>query len=103
FGCCPQAPGERPPGAARSTAWADCSVLAQMSLCTLVEVALHFESFRNIDLFHQGLYHLKARIYRDDEERRVLAVPYSHLKGPSQAAQPPKGKAPRTDHHNLIP
>jgi len=74
-----------------------------MSLCTVVDIALHFESFRNIDLFHQGLYHLKTRIYRDDEVRRVLAVPYSHVKGPSQAAEPPKGKAPRTDHHHLIP
>lgn len=78
-----------------------------MSLCTVVEIALQFESFRNIDLFHQGglewsklhdtwlfanksidaqsnkklggLYHLKTRIYRDDESR-ALAVPYSHLK-----------------------
>eukprot|EP00931_Biecheleriopsis_adriatica_P005121 TRINITY_DN106678_c0_g1_i1.p1 TRINITY_DN106678_c0_g1~~TRINITY_DN106678_c0_g1_i1.p1 ORF type:complete len:843 (+),score=175.66 TRINITY_DN106678_c0_g1_i1:79-2607(+) len=74
-----------------------------MSLCTLVEVALHFESFRNVDLFHQGLYHLKCRIYRDDEVKRVLAVPYSNLKGPSQAAEPPKGKTPRADHHHLIP
>lgn len=73
-----------------------------MSLCSLVEIALHFESFRNVDLFHQGLYHLKTRIYRDDEERRVLALPHSHLKGPSQAAEPVKGKS-RTDHHHLIP
>ena len=76
-----------------------------MSLCTVVEIALQFESFRNIDLFHQGgyqksfmihgclhtnlsmskatqlggLYHLKTRIYRDDESR-ALALPYSHLK-----------------------
>eukprot|EP00933_Yihiella_yeosuensis_P070850 TRINITY_DN79002_c0_g1_i1.p1 TRINITY_DN79002_c0_g1~~TRINITY_DN79002_c0_g1_i1.p1 ORF type:complete len:843 (+),score=120.81 TRINITY_DN79002_c0_g1_i1:157-2685(+) len=75
-----------------------------MSLNAVVEVALHFESFRNIDLFHQGLYHLKTRIYRDDEERgRYLGIPYSHLKGPSQAAEQPKGKPPRTDHHHLIP
>ena len=25
-----------------------------MSLCTVVELALQFESFRNVDLFHQG-------------------------------------------------
>jgi len=74
-----------------------------MSLNTLVEIALHFESFRNIDLFHQGLYHLRTRIFRDDEAKRVLAVPYGHMKGPSQAAEPPKGKTPRPDHHHLIP
>eukprot|EP00434_Breviolum_minutum_P038025 symbB.v1.2.033719.t1/scaffold4230.1/size42768/4 len=73
-----------------------------MSLCTVVEIALQFESFRNIDLFHQGLYHLKTRIYRDDESR-ALAVPYSHLKGPTMVSEPIKGKAPRVDHHNLIP
>ncbi|CAE7254597.1 FAM135A [Symbiodinium microadriaticum] len=72
-----------------------------MSLCTVVELALQFESFRNVDLFHQGLYHLKTRIYRDDEGR-ALAFPYSYLKGPSMAMEPPKGK-PRVDHHNLIP
>ncbi|CAE7568524.1 atpE [Symbiodinium natans] len=72
-----------------------------MSLCTVVELALQFESFRNVDLFHQGLYHLKTRIYRDDEGRS-LACPYSYLKGPSMAMEPPKGK-PRVDHHNLIP
>lgn len=73
-----------------------------MSLCTVVEIALQFESFRNIDLFHQGLYHLKTRIYRDDESR-ALAVPHSHLKGPTLVTEPVKGKAPRVDHHNLIP
>ncbi|CAE7775090.1 FAM135A [Symbiodinium sp. CCMP2456] len=72
-----------------------------MSLCTVVELALQFESFRNVDLFHQGLYHLKTRLYRDDEGR-ALAFPYSYLKGPSMAMEPPKGK-PRVDHHNLIP
>ncbi|CAJ1408237.1 unnamed protein product [Effrenium voratum] len=72
-----------------------------MSLCTVVEIALQFESFRNIDLFHQGLYHLKTRIYREDESRG-LAVPYGYLKGPT-LVEPVKGKAPRVDHHNLIP
>mmetsp|Transcript_62626 Transcript_62626/g.173285 ORF Transcript_62626/g.173285 Transcript_62626/m.173285 type:complete len:323 (-) Transcript_62626:138-1106(-) len=36
-----------------------------MSLRAVIEIALHFESFRNIDLFHQGLYHLKARLRQD--------------------------------------
>ena len=27
-----------------------------MALHAIYEIILHFESFRNIDLFHQGLY-----------------------------------------------
>jgi len=71
-----------------------------MSLQTVVEVALHFESFRNVDLFHQGLYHLKTRLYRDDGEQRLMAIPYAYSTSPVAADKP---KAARTDHHNLIP
>lgn len=71
---------------------------------SVVEVALHFESFRNIDLFHQGLYHLKARLYRDDTDgQRLSAVPCGHLACPQIAPEPAKGKPSRPDHHNLIP
>ncbi|CAJ1415962.1 unnamed protein product, partial [Effrenium voratum] len=102
------------PRARRGRAWR--FRVSAMSLCTVVEIALQFESFRNIDLFHQGaardarrrgmaglggLYHLKTRIYREDESRG-LAVPYGYLKGPT-LVEPVKGKAPRVDHHNLIP
>mmetsp|Transcript_44972 Transcript_44972/g.104041 ORF Transcript_44972/g.104041 Transcript_44972/m.104041 type:complete len:739 (+) Transcript_44972:119-2335(+) len=72
-----------------------------MALNKVVEVALHFESFRNIDLFHQGLYHLKTRIYRDEIDRQP-ATPQSYLSIPVQP-EPQKGKTARTDHHNLIP
>lgn len=73
-----------------------------MTLRTVVEVALHFESFRNVDLFHQGLYHLKTRLYREDGEQRILAVPHSHFTCPSQV-EPKAAKSSRTDHHHLIP
>lgn len=73
-----------------------------MSLRSLVDVALHFESFRNVDLFHQGLYHLKTRLYREDGEDRMNAVPYGYSSVPSQLEQS-KSKPSRTDHHNLIP
>mmetsp|Transcript_152085 Transcript_152085/g.265118 ORF Transcript_152085/g.265118 Transcript_152085/m.265118 type:complete len:767 (-) Transcript_152085:174-2474(-) len=73
-----------------------------MSLRTVVEVALHFESFRNVDLFHQGLYHLKTRLYRDDGEQRSLAIPYGHSTCPVSVEQP-KPKPTRIDHHHLIP
>jgi len=60
------------------------------------------ESFRNVDLFHQGLYHLRTRIYRDESELRVLAVLYGHFTCPVQAEQP-KQKSTRINHHNLVP
>ena len=36
-----------------------------MSLRALVETTIHLESFRNIELFYQGLYYLKLRLYAD--------------------------------------
>jgi hypothetical protein len=29
----------------------------------LLEIIVHLESFRNIDLFYQGLYNIKIRLY----------------------------------------
>lgn len=34
-----------------------------MSLRALLEVVVHLESFRNIDLFFQGLYYVKVSLY----------------------------------------
>lgn len=78
-----------------------------MSIDAVVEVALHFESFRNIDLFHQGLYHLRTRLYREGEPGRPCAAsPCGHLACllpvPEEGAQKPN-KPPRLDHHHLIP
>jgi hypothetical protein len=73
-----------------------------MALRPVLDIALHFESFRNVDLFHQGLYHLKTRVYRKDGEERIDAMPYGFTTVPSQLEQP-KPKSSRTDHHNLIP
>ena len=36
-----------------------------MSLRALVETTIHLESFRNIELFYQGLYYLKLRLYAE--------------------------------------
>jgi len=75
-----------------------------MSLRAVVEVALHFESFRNIDLFHQGLYHLKARLYREEiDGQRTVATPCGNLASPVPTPEPVKGKPARPDHHNLVP
>lgn len=36
-----------------------------MSFKALCEFVIHFDSFRNIDLFNQGLYHLRVSIYHE--------------------------------------
>lgn len=75
-----------------------------MSLRSVVEVALHFESFRNIDLFHQGLYHLKTRLYLEkDGEKRNLGHPCGYLNRPTEALATKSTSKSRPDHHNLIP
>jgi len=40
-----------------------------MSLRAILEVVVHLDSFRNIDLFFQGLYYLKVSVYnkKNDE------------------------------------
>jgi hypothetical protein len=36
-----------------------------MSLKSIVETVVHLESFRNIELFYQGLYYLKISLYSE--------------------------------------
>ncbi|CAG9316223.1 unnamed protein product [Blepharisma stoltei] len=48
-----------------------------MSLKGIVEVAIHVESFRNIDLFHQGLYFLKFSVYTATPASVTPAHPYN--------------------------
>lgn len=40
-----------------------------MSLRAILEVVVHLDSFRNIDLFFQGLYYLKVSVFnkKNDE------------------------------------
>ena len=37
--------------------------IIHMSLKGVVEFAVNIENFRNIDLFHQGLYHVRMCLY----------------------------------------
>lgn len=53
-----------------------------MAFCGLVDVCLHFHSFRNIDLFHQGLYRVRARLYQDSSAENAATAA-------TLAAQPP--------------
>ena len=50
-----------------------------MSLQLLVETIVHFEQFKNIDLYHQGLYFLKTSLYhiKHGEVRPVLRIKIS--------------------------
>ncbi len=34
-----------------------------MSFRAVVETVVHFETFRNVDLFHQGIYFLRTSMY----------------------------------------
>ena len=42
-----------------------------MSLRALIEIAVHLESFRNIDLFYQGIYYTRLRLYTKKEGPRT--------------------------------
>ena len=44
-----------------------------MALRSLIEVVIHLESFRNIDLFFQGLYYIKVSLYN----KKIDEVSYS--------------------------
>ena len=63
------------------------------------EIAIQFDSFRNVDLFHQGIYCLQARVFREFQEggRRVYAMPFQtpkHSNSPdaAKAASLPQGE-----------
>ena len=44
-----------------------------MSLRAILEVVVHLDTFRNIDLFFQGLYYVKVSVYnkKGDEVSRL--------------------------------
>jgi len=47
-----------------------------MSLKGVLEFAIQLEGFRNIDLFHQGLYQVRINIYHQQNGHKILAHPY---------------------------
>lgn len=51
-----------------------------MALQAVSEVALHFGGFRNVDLFYQGIYQLRCRVFEEtDDGTEVNAVPHAFL------------------------
>jgi hypothetical protein len=59
------------------------------ALSAVVEVSLHFVSLFNTDLFNQGLYHVRARVYTEHD--RALAVPFLLHGGTQPAVLGPAG------------
>ena len=48
-----------------------------MSFRAIVEIILHFESIRNIDIFHQGVYYLQFHIFQHIKDKTISASPYN--------------------------
>ncbi|CAG9331745.1 unnamed protein product [Blepharisma stoltei] len=48
-----------------------------MSVQGVIEFALRLESFRNVDLFHQGVYGLRFSLYYMSDEEKNFAYPYN--------------------------
>ena len=68
----------------------------------LLEIIVHLESFRNIDLFYQGLYNIKTRLYHKQKEEVEVAQPYCHFISHSQESKIQTDKKHKIlDHHNL--
>jgi hypothetical protein len=61
-----------------------------MSLKPLLEVAIHIQNFRNIDLFLQGLYYLKVAVSQGPH----LATPYQVIECETEEGEHPASKSP---------
>ncbi|EAR94467.2 serine esterase, putative (macronuclear) [Tetrahymena thermophila SB210] len=67
-----------------------------MSVRSIVDLVVHVQNFRNIDLFYQGLYFLKFTIYQlKGKDQKIYAHPYNiteNYKPYSNDFQQPKGQ-----------
>jgi hypothetical protein len=65
-----------------------------MSLRAIVEVVLHLESFRNVDLYFQGLYYVTVRLAQRHSVTgaRTHAQPYCHFTSHAQQERAEKQK-----------
>jgi protein-tyrosine phosphatase len=48
-----------------------------MTLKALVEILIHFDNFRNIDLYYQGLYYAKIKVYNNQMQNIPILKPDS--------------------------
>ena len=89
-----------------------------MSLKALVEILLHVDTFRNIDLFYQGLYFIRFRLYykqnhestqlsegiaQEGETYMEIVQPYWYFETKKQEERNQRLKSNGVDHHNMIP
>ena len=47
-----------------------------MSFRAVTEAVVHFETFRNVDLFHQGIYFLRTSLYYQKDNQVSLAAKF---------------------------
>jgi hypothetical protein len=47
-----------------------------MSFRAVTEAVVHFETFRNVDLFHQGIYFLRTSLYYQKDQN--VSVNFDH-------------------------
>ena len=47
-----------------------------MSIKGKIDILLNLESFRNIDLYYQGLYYIQFQIYQDINSEKLYCSPY---------------------------
>jgi len=73
-------------------------------LKALVEIQLHLDTFRNIDLFYQGLYFIKLKVLsRTNSSQNWEALqPCWHFQTLKQEQRLEKMKK-QADQHNLMP
>ena len=58
-----------------------------MSLRAIVEIVIHLESFRNIDLFFQGIYYTRFRIHAKKKGAENAGRGNGNPTGGNQSAQ----------------
>ena len=63
----------------------------------IVSTVIHFETYRNIDLLHQGLYFLRASL--SSEDGTGIGLPMDIYSSPHVS----KAKKNKIDYHNVLP
>ena len=58
-----------------------------MSVKGILELVLYLEKFRNIDLFHQGLYQIRLQFYQQGNLSKGIPFDYQQIKRKSAGSQ----------------
>ena len=80
-----------------------------MSINKIKEFAIHYHSFRNIDLLNQGLYQIKTKVYykkdkinsKEKEKEKFYGIPYLNLES-KEIEEFNKNEDPITKPHNVL-